>query len=545
MAHGMNTMPTARRGRTYYKHGANDSRGIHGFCSVLLVAALLVAPPLILLGSERSRRARYLALSDALDSDVAELNRGGLDISALRDLPPNALVHGVSDDIDAISSDADMGVAIPGALVLRRNAEYCQWQEITSQSCETCTREVRAEDGSTRDETYQCNCVKQYDYVKAWRSQRINSLLFDQPGAHHNPQRDPMPSRTFAGEDASMTFRQGGRDAEGGRAEDAAGDGVRARLHPDMLSSGVRGQPYRHVEFTPDGRAPPPSFFARLFSFLGPDPSRTRYEPLKLLKDTPTSPAAVRDGFVYVGQGGWFFSPRESATSSKLFNWFAQYLEGSLFDWQFGDLMPSCTAGDVRFRYEVQDPAIVSVLGQLRKDRASNELLVTPRTMRGVGDDKAATIGLVHSGSHSAPDMLAAEDSDSRNRAHLFRALLLIWSIPASRLAGVALERELGESSVAVKTEGALGLCFLVLGATWLLIWGEAHGAAETTAIFFAGGTLGYLAYKSARRKGSGRRWRAVWCRVAKWANAPPEWRVEDSYVPAPDKATGRASKLS
>eukprot|EP00957_Ditylum_brightwellii_P027492 2078160-Ditylum_brightwellii.AAC.1 len=49
---------------------------------------------------------------------------------------------------------------------------------------------------------------------------------------------------------------------------------------------------------------------------------------------------------------------------SSMFKYFMQYVEGTLFDWQLGDLMPSCTAGDVRFRYEVQDPAVVSVLGE-------------------------------------------------------------------------------------------------------------------------------------------------------------------------------------
>lgn len=549
-------MPTARRGRTYYKQGANDNRGLLGVCSVIFVLALLTVPPVIMFASERSRHARYIALSDALDSDIVELNRVVVDDDAtalkLKGIVPGTLVHGTSSHIEAVSSDGDMGVTIPGALALRRNAEYCQWQELRHNDCQTCTRTVRASDGSTKEESYQCNCVARYDYVKGWRGHRINSLLFDQPGAHHNPQRDPMPSTTFVGEDAKLTFHEGegdddldidrdGSEADGRHHREKKGGGgasVAARLDPNMLSSGVRGQPYRRVEFTPNGRAPPPSFLSRLSSFFF-GPGNTRYEPLQLLRDTPNSPAAVRDNFVYVGQGGYFFSPQESAMSSRLFNYFAQYLEGSLFDWQLGDLMPSCTAGDVRFRYDVQDPTVVSVLGQLGRDaRHSDELLrITPRTMNGIkgGDEgAAATVGMVHSGSHSAEDMLLAEDSDSKRRALLVRALLLLWSVPASRLAGVALGRELGESSLAVQTEGVVGLFFALLGAAWLAIWGEGHGAMETLMLFFMGGALGYLAYKSSVRKGAGRRWHAVWCRIGKWANVPPEWRVEDSYVPSP-----------
>ncbi|KAL7543318.1 hypothetical protein ACHAXR_012645 [Thalassiosira sp. AJA248-18] len=546
----MNTMPTARRGRTYYKQGANDNRGLGGVCSILFIVVLLVAAPVILIGSERSRHTRYITLSDALNSDTVELNHG-IASKALHNLRPGTLVHGTSTHIDTISSDGEMKVAIPGALTLRRNTEYCQWQELQSQNCQTCTRTVRANDGSSKEESYQCNCVKQYDYIKAWRNYRINSLLFDQPGAHYNPQRDPMPSRMFVGEDAKLTFHEGAMDSTEDDINDqhqktkSGGGSVSARLDPNMLSSGVRNQPYRHIEFTPNGSAPPPSFFSRLFSFFGPT-RRTRFEPLQLLKDTPDSPAAIQDNFVYVGQGGYFFSAHESSTSSKLFNYFAQYLEGSLFDWQIGDLMPSCTAGDIRFSYQVQDPTVVSVLGQLGYNQNSNALQITPRTMNGIGnDEKAATIGLVHSGSHSAQAMLMAEDSDSKNKALIIRGLLFLWSIPASRLVGVALGRELGDSSFAVQAEGVMGIFFTLLGAVWLVIWGETFGAMETTMLFFMGGTFGYFAYKSSVRKGAGRWWHAVWCRIGKWANAPPEWREEDSYIPSPSKEVGGGSKVS
>ena len=44
-------------------------------------------------------------------------------------------------------------------------------------------------------ESYDCNCRDTYEYVKAWRSHRILSIGFDQPGNHHNPMRDPFPSQ--------------------------------------------------------------------------------------------------------------------------------------------------------------------------------------------------------------------------------------------------------------------------------------------------------------------------------------------------------------
>lgn len=546
MSHRMNTMPTVRRGRKYEKTGDNDARGLRGFCSVLLILALMTLPPAVLYISERTRYVRYLTLSEALDGDIIELNNQP-SISSLSTVLQQSsvgsggmLVHGTSSHIDAIPTDGEMSVSIPGALVLRRNCEYCQWQEVQSQRCNTCTRTVTAKDGSSKEESYQCDCVREYSYIKSWRSYRINSLLFDQPGAHHNPQRDPMPSRTFVDEDTILAFSssRSGMDEEEDTMLDSSSDSnnFRASLDPAMLSSGVRGWPYRQVEFTRDGIPPPPSFFSRFFSFFT-GPTNARYEPLRLLQDTSQSIAATEHNFVYVGQGGYFFSPYESSTASRFFKYFAQYLEGSLFDWQVGDLMPSCTAGDVRFRYEVQDPAVVSVLGQINGNTAngvSSVPRITPRTMEGISNagEEAARIGLVHAGGRSSSQMLIDEDSDSRNRANIFRGVLFVWSVPFSRLAGVALRREFGESSAIVQIVGTVGLFLTVLGAMWLMIWrNSSYGTIETTIVFLVGGVLYTFAYQSAYRLGGGRRWRAVWCRVLRWANTPPEWRVEDTHV--------------
>jgi hypothetical protein len=126
--------------------------------------------------------------------------------------------------------------------------------------------------------------------------------------------------------------------------------------------------------------------------------------------------------------------------------------------------------------------------------------------------------------------------------------VLFLWSIRASRLAGVAFGRELGDSSFAVQAEGVIGIFFTLLSALWLVIWGESYGAMEITMLFFLGGTLVYFAFKSSLRKGSGRWWHAMWCRIGKWANAPLDWRVEDSYVAPPAKVSsgGEAwSKIS
>lgn len=360
-----------------------------------------------------------------------------------------------------------------------------------------------------------------------------------------------MPSRTFAGDAVVTVGRSNGHD---GNDNDSDGnDGTsnhrhhntntRVRLHPDMLIDGVRNQPHRTVEFVPQGRAPPPSFFDRFASRFFGMKRNTRYEPMKLLRDTPHAPAATHHNFVYVGQGGYFFSPYESpSTTQTLFKYFMQYMEGSLFDWQWGDLMPSCTAGDVRFRYTVQDPSSISFLGEIsdmtpsrntKDGTAQFELEMSPKSL--MIDGNRQDIGFVHAGRHSAETMIVIEDNASRNTALLFRVLMLLWSIPASRLAGVGLGREIGESTLTAQITAALGLFATLLSGTWLAVWGSDDvGSRDTLLLFVAGGYFTILALRWSVKRGRGRRWNAVWCRIGRWANVPPEWRVEDSYIPAP-----------
>ena len=99
-----------------------------------------------------------------------------------------------SGPLRSTATDNGFGVAVDGALALKRTTEYCQWQEFASQHCQTCSRTVRGKDGTSSTESYSCNCVTEYSYVKSWRRYRVPSVLFNQPAAHYNPQRDPWPS---------------------------------------------------------------------------------------------------------------------------------------------------------------------------------------------------------------------------------------------------------------------------------------------------------------------------------------------------------------
>eukprot|EP00956_Cyclotella_meneghiniana_P004627 scaffold5710_cov47-Cyclotella_meneghiniana.AAC.1 len=331
--------------------------------------------------------------------------------------------------------------------------------------------------------------------------------------------RDPLPSMTFVG-DAIVNVGQG-HDHDEYNADDRNSNHhhhhsrsrsstttsrQRIRLHPDMMTNGIRNQPHRTVEFVPQGRAPPPSFLDRFASRFFGLTRNTRYEPMHLLRDTPHASAATQHNFVYVGQGGYFFSPYESpSTTTTLFKYFMQYMEGSLFDWQLGDLMPSCTAGDIRFVYTVQDPSSISFLGEATTMGKDGVLEMYPKTLV-INGNHRQDIGFVHAGRHSAEHMIAAEDTASRNSALVFRALMLLWSIPASRLLGVGLGREIGESTLSTQIMGTLGLFATLLSGMWFVVWGnDAVGSRDTLLLFVAGGYFTIFALlSSVKRRGRG-----------------------------------------
>mmetsp|Transcript_44014 Transcript_44014/g.66305 ORF Transcript_44014/g.66305 Transcript_44014/m.66305 type:complete len:550 (-) Transcript_44014:177-1826(-) len=512
----MNTMPTYRKGGRVYRPGPKGGEGACGsFCSVLFLSILLCAPPVLLLMSESSRYNTFMALSEAIGSDILSFHDPRNAKGKMGAAP--SFAHGTSESIKSTVSDQDMGVTIPGALLLHRRTEYCQWQEIRREECRKCSRTVTARDGSKKEETYDCDCVTYYDYVKSWKNHRVNSMMFNRPAAHHNPQRDPMPSVKIPSADAVLDFDIDGPD-KGSKRKSAVKS---VALDPSMLSNSVRGAKWRAVNWVLGG-IPQPSFFNRHFPRWFPD--HTRYERINELHGIDRSPAATRDNFIYVGQGGYFFSAYESSMQSSMFKYFMQYVEGTLFDWQLGDLMPSCTAGDVRFRYEVQDPAVVSVLGEtvMPKKKGAAQVLNTRKMSNG------ESVGLVHVGYKTPDEMIAAADSDSFWSAMLPRALLLIWAIPFSRLLGAFLGKEVSGSSSLLQFASVIGVSFCLLGSAWAFQWGMSVDV--TFALVLGAIGLSMTTSPNMAKSSSPGGLNATWCMLARWAGAPPDWRMEDSY---------------
>jgi len=184
--------------------------------------------------------------------------------------------------------DPAFNIYVPGAVTLNRRVEFCQWHEHVSE---------RTEKNGEHSE----RVVRTYYYTKGWSSHLTSSLFFDQPAAHHNPQRNPVPS---------------------GQVDITGVASSKGFSIPATYMKYLKGQS-SVIEFRPES----------LQGFL-------------------TSPARLNDNFFYTGNNGWFLSKYQPSTAEKAMKMAFQYVEGTLFDFQLGDLFSVCDAGDVRVSFE-------------------------------------------------------------------------------------------------------------------------------------------------------------------------------------------------
>lgn len=392
------------------------------------------------------------------------------------------VVHFSSTSISSSIVEPDFNFVVQNALMLNKQTEYCQWSEFAYENCDTCNREVRQEDGSSKSESYRCNCIRNYNYVKSWRSTRVNSLFFDQPAAHHNPQRDPYPSSADYSSNVVIT-----------------GGGGRVHIEREVVER-IKGSA----------------------SMLVWD----RSAATTLQEEVRQSEAYQTHGFTYAG-GGYFFSPYEISTQERLVKMFFQWVEGSILDFQFGDLVPSCTAGDIRVSYTAVRPSELSGLGRLNipaeaEVDATLGLFTTPR---------GAKVGVLREGLASAAELMEAEAWDAKKTLYLARGLLLLWALIPARLFAVYVGQQQQDFFTVLNTVAAVAIAGMInfvarLGVVHFS--GGDSGAAENlvsglgvglTAVMLAG-----VYWTLTRRGGAGGGLGAVWRTVLKWCQFPLDW---------------------
>ena len=190
MSGGISNIPTLRRGRTadIASPDSYEVRQTHRICLSIVGLLLLVLGPFALWTMEKN----FIFSSDA----IVEIRRNGqtVDLSnpmGLRPRQSKTAAYFQTSAIHATVVDQHFDLQIPRALKAERQTEYCQWEEFSRDVCETCYRPAPVGGNGSTTEAYSCNCKREYWYLKSWKSYRINSLVFNQPAAHWNPQDDP------------------------------------------------------------------------------------------------------------------------------------------------------------------------------------------------------------------------------------------------------------------------------------------------------------------------------------------------------------------
>jgi len=426
-----------------------------------------------------------------VEDSVVECN-ADMDLTACAD--QGELVHLSSDRVTGSATDPDFGVSVSSALKLDRKVEYCQWMEHRHEKCKTC------HSGSGKSKrSYRCNCVVTYTYSKGWRSRRHNSLLFNQPAAHYNPQRDPFPAASFTSTNAKIG---------------------QAHVLPEIIDNPhafFRTSQHR-LDWT-HGAQRPPRWFDPITKFFGYTPgSGQRFEAVENLRGTEHSLAAQRENFYYVGHGGYFFSPHVPDQASLLLQYFGEFLEGSLLNWQIGDMLPSCTAGDIRVSYSAYDPSEASVVGRATPHpRAEGGLaLGLFETSRGY------KLGVLHEGFKEPYEMFDKEAAEGKKKVAGARALLFPCSLLFVKALAVFLGRGFADwkerALAAVGVEGAF------VATVWVLVWRfEMSTVAQDVSMVclgLASAMLACIAYSRTQESefGDGG-WGDVWNWITEWVN--------------------------
>jgi len=361
-----------RVGRTYvYERNSTDNKMI----TCIILAAIAGAVGVWTVWGSFSTLNRYRDVSSSFQSLIVSPSSPGLGYGSVFS-PSNTgrVVHVNVPQSDLIFErplfDPTFSVYVANAVTLNRRVEYCQWHEHVHESTQ-----------KTGENTERV--VRTYTYTKGWTSHPINSLFFDQPAAHHNPQRMPVSAG----------------------AVDAVG----------VSSAGGFKLPAVHMSYF---KSPVKTFFF--------DPNS--------LQGFLTSPARVNDNFFYTGNNGWFLSKYQPSAAEQAMKAAFQYIEGTLFDFQLGDLFSVCDAGDVRVALEGK---------VLQNGFSAIALQNSDGTLSPFKTLKGKDIMLVREGQFTADEMKSKELGD------IFQTLLLfiVGAVVSCGLCGVFIKSIVDERS--------------------------------------------------------------------------------------------------
>jgi hypothetical protein len=419
------SFPSVRRGRSIFIQGERR-RG--GKVYTIICFLLLLTLPVALVIMEQKRFSTIQSISKLLGKDI-------INLESCNSFKLGDIAHGSFRSDNTHVVDQQTGITLQNGFILDRKTEFCQWQEIKTETCKSCSR-VIMKDGERVTEHYDCDCTIQFDYQKDWNPFLINSFFFDQPAAHYNPQRNPLPSEIFLSHNVTGVTGN-----------------LSIHLSSKMFDKRIRENRARPVKWTKHGIPKPPSF---LFRWI---PDQSRYEDVSQLNKRDVR--LLEYGFVYVGNG-YFFSPYEPSSIEKLFKLFGEYIEGTLFDWQLADVMPNCKAGDIRISYTIQDPNIISFLGYIEEIRKESSFV----SVKPFETKSGNHMGFVYAGVVSPQKMISQEEWCSFVKAFLFRSLFLVWPLALGYHSGV----NFANMSLFGKFSYTIRIWTIIMALTWGVI---------------------------------------------------------------------------
>eukprot|EP00743_Colponemidia_sp_Colp-15_P002657 GILK01002879.1.p1 GENE.GILK01002879.1~~GILK01002879.1.p1 ORF type:complete len:430 (+),score=48.13 GILK01002879.1:74-1363(+) len=253
-----------------------------------------------------------------------------------------------------------------------------------------------------------------YYYVKSWHSHRIPSLLFNQPAAHHNPLRNPFPARDW--------------NVNGGQIGDYyVNEALVKRMKPFTLKQYSREE------------------FPRAF----------------------VNSNAYQQHFTYT-KDGYFYGSYQKSNFERVAKLFGEYLEGSLLDFQIGDLFNICEAGDIRVRFYTVEPTEMSVLAQQSNAVGHLQEYIAHNQYK---------VGLLYAGKHTSDELITLEKNAQWWIVFGSRLLLLFWALMVTLILP-----PLEKSSITDRLLTSVFLAGFVLSSFWLVLWGNTFIASLTFA---------------------------------------------------------------
>jgi len=245
--------------------------------------------------------------------------------------------------------------------------------------------------------------IVSYYYMKEWRRMIFPSIAFDQAFTHFNPIRDPFPSSIFTSPSASIGAYQ---------------------LKYDFIDQKVNS-----------------------------------FKPVDL-KCNLIPQYSIPNDFYCLGNK-YFYSPYQPSSLEMMMKFVGQGIEGTLLDFQIGDFLSHCNAGDIRVSFEVAEFHEASVIAMLQDQQGI--LTLYPSS-------NGFPVGIIRESFHTSEELFQLELQDTRYHTVLMRALLYIWSIVSLLYWDDFIKTLLP----------AIFLTGLLSGINWMILYGPITSAVAT-----------------------------------------------------------------